>query len=186
MAKHFEARETKKPLEEDCVLQETSRWSSSSSSSEGGIDERESDSESESHDDVESLAPNVLSEDPLGTTSRALNLAKQRRRQSESEEDFQETNEEKFERHRQFFQGVPLTRCLKECENEYQEWQDALLFDKLYNEVQYGLTETGPSKYRTQEVVRAYWDDVREQLSIDDSELSDSQQESMSEGLLGN
>lgn len=169
-----------KPPAEDCALRATSRWSSSSSS-ECEIDEYESDSESESHDDGESIAPNFFSEDKLGATARALNSTKQRGRQCEPGEDFPETSEEKLQRYRRFFQGVPLMRCLKECEDEYQGLQDTLLFDKLYNEVQYGLADTWPSKYRTQEFVRAYWDDVREQLNIDDSELYDPQQGPMSE-----
>ncbi|KAH9214346.1 hypothetical protein DL95DRAFT_523904 [Leptodontidium sp. 2 PMI_412] len=86
--------------------------------------------------------------------------------ESESEEDLQEAMEDKLERHRQFFQGEPLMRCLKGEEGRYRKWMDTLFYDNLYHEVQHGPQET-----RSQEVVRAYWKEVREKLKIDDSEI---------------
>ncbi|KAG4430201.1 hypothetical protein IFR05_014319 [Cadophora sp. M221] len=84
----------------------------------------------------------------------------------ELEEYIQEVMEDKLERHRRFFQGEPLMRCLKGEEDRYRKWIDTLFYDNLYHEVQHGPRET-----RSQKAVRAYWKKVREKLTIDDSEI---------------
>ncbi|XMA07851.1 hypothetical protein WAI453_000642 [Rhynchosporium graminicola] len=89
--------------------------------------------------------------------------------QPEIEDIVMETTEEKFERHRRFFQGEPLMRCLREEEDKYGNWMDTILFENLYHEVQYGLRDT-----RSQEEVREYWKEVRYKLRIDDSEIASS------------
>ncbi|PVH89135.1 hypothetical protein DL98DRAFT_579847 [Cadophora sp. DSE1049] len=88
--------------------------------------------------------------------------------ESEAEESFEETMEQRLERHRQFFRGKPLMRCLKEEEARYHEWMDALFYDNLCHEVQHKVHET-----RRQDVVREYWRYVHETLTVDDSEISD-------------
>ncbi|KAH7399829.1 hypothetical protein BKA64DRAFT_707514 [Cadophora sp. MPI-SDFR-AT-0126] len=89
-------------------------------------------------------------------------------KESEAEEHFEETMEQKLERHRQFFRSKPLMRCLKEEEACYRDWMDGLFYDNLCHEVQHKVDET-----RRQDVARAYWMDVREKLAVDDSEISD-------------
>ncbi|KAH7351256.1 hypothetical protein BKA65DRAFT_550218 [Rhexocercosporidium sp. MPI-PUGE-AT-0058] len=86
---------------------------------------------------------------------------------SDAEDYSQETMEDTLERHRRFFQGEPLMRCLKGEEDRYRKWMDTLFYDNLYHEVQQGLRET-----RSQEVVRAYWEEVRAKLTIDESEIN--------------
>ena len=85
----------------------------------------------------------------------------------ENEECLEETMEQRLERHRRYFQGEPLMRCLKDEESRYHEWMDALFYENLCHEVQHKVDET-----RRQDVVRAYWKDVKEKLAIGDSEIS--------------
>ncbi|KAK0102289.1 hypothetical protein ONS95_005912 [Cadophora gregata] len=88
--------------------------------------------------------------------------------ESEVEEYIEETVEQKLQRHRRYFEGEPLMRCLKEEEAHHLEWMDALFYDNLCHEVQHKVQET-----RRQDVVKEYWRNVHETLAIDDSEISD-------------
>ena len=87
----------------------------------------------------------------------------------EPEEYLEETMEQRLERHRRYFQGETLMRCLKDEESRYHEWMDALFYENLCHEVQHKVDET-----RRQDVVRAYWKNVKEKLAVDDSEISHS------------
>jgi hypothetical protein len=76
--------------------------------------------------------------------------------------DFNETTEERLERWRQFYSERPLEWYFKK--DDLDEFLDNMLFERLYSEVQYTVSEMGPSKYRGQEQIRSFWDDVRKQL----------------------
>jgi hypothetical protein len=78
-----------------------------------------------------------------------------------------ETAEQRLERWRQFYSEKPVDWYFDK--DDYEEYLDDLLFDRLYREVQYNVFETGPSKYRGQEHVRFFWDDVRRQLRDEES-----------------
>jgi hypothetical protein len=80
----------------------------------------------------------------------------------ESPFDHNETTEQRLERWQKFYSEKTMESYFDK--DDYEEYLDDLLFDKLYDEVQYTVYETGPSKYRGQEQVRFFWDDVRRQL----------------------
>jgi hypothetical protein len=80
---------------------------------------------------------------------------------------FHETAEQRLERWRKFYSERPLDWYFDK--DDYEEYLDDVLFERLYKEVQYTVFETGPSKYRGQEHVRFFWEDVRKQLRDEES-----------------
>jgi hypothetical protein len=76
--------------------------------------------------------------------------------------DFNDITEERLERWRQFYSERPLEWYFEK--DDLDEFLDNMLFERLYNEVQYTVSEMGPSKYRGQEQIMSFWDDVRKQL----------------------
>lgn len=81
--------------------------------------------------------------------------------------DFNETIEERLERWRQFYSERPREWYFEK--DDFDEFLDNVLFERLYNEVHYTVHETGPSKYRGQEQIRSFWDNVRKQLRDEES-----------------
>jgi hypothetical protein len=77
-----------------------------------------------------------------------------------------ETGEERLGRWKRFYGEKPM-----ECyfdKDGCEEYLENLLFDGLYEEVQYAVYEAGPSYHRGHEHVRLFWNDVRRQLRDDD------------------
>lgn len=95
--------------------------------------------------------------------------------------DVQEERElqEKLEKYCRFFaegfqtDGLP-SRQMEDFNTLHREWYDDLVFRRLRKDLKNAREETGPTKYRSWSVVQEYWDNVREELDIDDSELSES------------
>jgi len=81
--------------------------------------------------------------------------------------DFNETREERLERWHHFYSERPREWYLEK--DDFDEFLDNVLFERLYNEVQYTAHETGPSKYRGQEQIRSFWDDARKRLRDEES-----------------
>lgn len=87
------------------------------------------------------------------------------------EEHVQESKERKLDRHRRYFETVPLTRRLGDEEAENQSQLNDRLFEELYNEVKHGLS--GTSDVWSQKAVIRYWSNVTGRLAIEDSELKE-------------
>jgi hypothetical protein len=86
--------------------------------------------------------------------------------QPESPFNSTETVEERLERWKKFYSEKGMESYFDK--DDYEEYLDDLLFDRLYNEVQYTVYETGAKKYRGQEHVRFFWDYVRMELRDDE------------------
>ncbi|RDL38943.1 uncharacterized protein BP5553_03283 [Venustampulla echinocandica] len=81
----------------------------------------------------------------------------------------EETGEERLERWKQFFNHRPLMRCLDDGDGD--ELLAELLFNRLYEEVRVKAIGMGGSKYRGELQARAFWDNVRGQLRVNDDEI---------------
>ena len=91
--------------------------------------------------------------------------------ETETESKDQESYEEKLEQYRHFFHSRPLMGCLNMDEDKLLADQ---LFERLLREVQqqpYFPFEESTQNFRGELQVRAFWDNVRMQLQIDESSL---------------
>lgn len=91
--------------------------------------------------------------------------------ETESESKDQESYEEKLERYRHFFDNRPLMGCWDTDEDKLLADQ---LFERLQREVQQQPClpfEESTQNSRGELQVRAFWDNVRMQLQIDESSL---------------
>lgn len=90
----------------------------------------------------------------------------------ESDFDYEESYEEKLERHRRFFDNRPLMRCM---DDDNDQLLADLLFERLLREVQQpGLPfEESNREARGEIQVRAFWDGIRQQLQVDESFLKE-------------
>jgi hypothetical protein len=86
--------------------------------------------------------------------------------QPESPFDSTETVEERLERWKKFYSEKGMESYFDK--DDYEDYLDDLLFDRLYHEVQHTVYETGAKKYRGQEQVRSFWDYVRTELRDDE------------------
>ena len=93
--------------------------------------------------------------------------------ETETESKGQGTYEEKLERYRHFFDNRPLMECLNTDEDKLLADQ---LFERLLREVQQQPClplEESTQNSRGELQVRAFWDNVRMQLQIDERSLED-------------
>ena len=120
----------------------------------------------DTHSYLEPYAPegSKWSTDSSDRCSRAgtSNDTKNTSNEPESPFDHNETAEERLERWQKFYRERTMESYLDK--DDYEEYLDDLLFDRVHKEVQYSLYETGASEYRRQEHVRFFWDDVRRRL----------------------
>lgn len=85
--------------------------------------------------------------------------------------DLKETADGGVERSRQFYTAISRSHYLDK--DDYDNYLDALLYDRLLNEVQHPVAKVGEtSKYRSQEVVRSFWEEMRAELKHDADEES--------------
>ncbi|KAH6683469.1 hypothetical protein B0J14DRAFT_647683 [Halenospora varia] len=88
----------------------------------------------------------------------------------EEDEEDSETYDEKLERWKDFFNDGALMRY---WDKEEDDIIAKLLFNRLFEEVQTSATDANRMKHRGELQVRAFWDNVRASLRVDDDEIYD-------------
>jgi len=112
---------------------------------------------------LERSADECTSNDADASKSASIN-------EPESPFDASETIEQRLERWQTFYTEKSMDSFMEK--DNYEEYLDEVLFDRLYQELQYTVYETRSLKHRGQEQVRLFWDDVRRQLRDDEESVA--------------